>query len=62
MDDILITGSSRESHDSNLIALFEKISECGVRIKMDKCSFLQEEIQFLGYMVSLLLFITGYNL
>ena len=32
--------------------LFKRITECGIRIRMEKCSFAKKEIKFLGNLIS----------
>ena len=51
LDDIIVKGDSKEEHDRNLLALFERINDYGFRVRLDKCSFNKPEIKFLGYIV-----------
>lgn len=52
LDDILITGKNSKEHLENLFNVFGKLRDCGLRIKISKCSFFQEEINFLGYTIN----------
>ena len=52
MDDILVTGCTDEEHLQNLTAIFESIRHHGFRIKLTKCKFFQESVEYLGHIVS----------
>uniref|UniRef100_A0A8R1EML3 RNA-directed DNA polymerase n=4 Tax=Caenorhabditis japonica TaxID=281687 RepID=A0A8R1EML3_CAEJA len=52
MDDLIICGSTVEEHNRRLHSLFERIKEYGLRVKSSKCSFLQSEVKFLGFIVN----------
>jgi hypothetical protein len=44
---------SFEDHLCNLGKVFDRLSEAGLKLKPKKCQFSQEEISFLGHIVSL---------
>ena len=50
-DDILLTGSTDTDHLSNLDALLTRLEERGVRLKLSKCHFFQDSIDYLGHIV-----------
>ena len=52
MDDTLVTGCTDEEHLQNLTAVFESIKRHGLRIKLSKCKFFQESVEYLGNVVS----------
>ena len=52
MDDILITGRTDKEHLQNLTSVFESIRQHGLRIKLSKCKFFQESVEYLGHIVS----------
>ena len=52
IDDILVTGSNEPEHLSNLEAVFQKIQEYGLRLKLQKFKFFQESIEYLRQVVS----------
>jgi hypothetical protein len=52
IDDILIASSSPEEHLDHLRALFNRLEKFGVVINPGKCVFGQDELKFLGYLVS----------
>ena len=52
LDDIIITSSTFEAHLENLQKVFDRLREVGLKLKPNKCHFLQKEIKFLGHKVS----------
>ena len=52
VDDLLIASTSREEHETDLRQLFQRLSDHGLRVAGDKCSFFQSSITFLGYNIS----------
>lgn len=48
LDDIVVTGISKEDHLSNLNMVFERLSDADLKLRKDKCQFFKEEITFLG--------------
>jgi hypothetical protein len=52
LDDIVVFGKSFEDYLCNLGKVFDRLSEAGLKLKPKKCQFLQEEISFLGHIVS----------
>ncbi|XP_074298982.1 uncharacterized protein LOC141629974 [Silene latifolia] len=51
-DDILIFSPSKEEHLKHLQVLFETLREHKLYGKLEKCSFMQKEVQFLGFIIS----------
>ncbi|EGT45549.1 hypothetical protein CAEBREN_25839 [Caenorhabditis brenneri] len=51
LDDIIITGGTIEEHNIRLKKVMCRINEFGMRMKLEKCKFLMEEIRFLGFIV-----------
>lgn len=51
MDDITVNGTTIEEHNQNLFALFERIQQWGFHIRLDKCKFLMQQIEFLGFII-----------
>ena len=49
IDDILVTGETEEEHLQNLDAALQRLEEADFTLKKIKCSFMQPEIDFLGY-------------
>eukprot|EP00794_Sanderia_malayensis_P014512 gene14512-16018_t len=52
LDDIIVTGKSEEEHMQNLHAVLKLIKEYGLRLRKEKCSFLQESVEYLGHVIS----------
>jgi len=52
IDDILVASTSLEKHYKHLKILLRRLEEYGVVINLAKYVFGQEEIKFLGYLVS----------
>ncbi|KAL5493850.1 hypothetical protein EMCRGX_G015084 [Ephydatia muelleri] len=52
MDDILVTGNTREEHESNLRQVFQRLQQYGLRINLSKCHFFQHTVEFLGHSIS----------
>uniref|UniRef100_A0A5S6QTD8 Reverse transcriptase domain-containing protein n=1 Tax=Trichuris muris TaxID=70415 RepID=A0A5S6QTD8_TRIMR len=52
LDDILVSGNNAEEHVQNLQALFQRLSEKGLRCKLEKCSFAQPSVEYLGHVLS----------
>jgi transposase InsO family protein len=52
MDDILVFGRTQEEHDERLAAVFCRLKKSGVTLNAHKCAFSQNEIKFLGHIIS----------
>uniref|UniRef100_A0A915DSP0 Reverse transcriptase domain-containing protein n=1 Tax=Ditylenchus dipsaci TaxID=166011 RepID=A0A915DSP0_9BILA len=52
LDDIIIVSKTVEEHQQHLCAVVESISQYGFKIKLEKCSFFQDEIKYLGQIIS----------
>ena len=51
IDDILITGKTTAEHLANLEAVLEKLQEHSVRVKREKCEFIQPSVEYLGHKI-----------
>ena len=51
LDDLLITAKSNEEHLINLSAVLSRLATAGMKLKPDKCSFLLQEIEYLGHKI-----------
>ena len=51
LDDILITGATKTEHLGNLERVLERLTEAGLRLNREKCSFLLKRIEYLGYII-----------
>jgi len=52
VDDLLIASRSKDEHLRLLKEVLRRLNKVGLRLKLSKCNFLQEQIQFLGHRVS----------
>lgn len=52
VDDVVITGQTRQDHLKNLSTVLQRLEEAGLRLKKKKCQFFQPEIKYLGHIVS----------
>ncbi|PIO68647.1 hypothetical protein TELCIR_09554 [Teladorsagia circumcincta] len=52
LDDIIVTGKTINEHDALLEAVLRRIHDYGLRVRLEKCSFLQTEIRYLGFIVN----------
>ena len=50
-DDILVTGKDDMEHLKNLEAVMERLSKFGLRIRPDKCEYLQPSVEYLGHVI-----------
>lgn len=51
LDDICVTGVNRQTHLNNLRAVFERLRQAGLTVKLDKCKFLQKNVAYLGFVI-----------
>ena len=52
IDDILVTGHTRDEHKENLHKVLSRLRYYGLRLKKSKCKFFQKELEFLGHIIS----------
>lgn len=50
-DDIAVTGSNDEEHLQNLAEVFRRLQQAGLKVQLEKCSFLQDSIEYLGHTI-----------
>uniref|UniRef100_A0A183BQV4 RNA-directed DNA polymerase n=1 Tax=Globodera pallida TaxID=36090 RepID=A0A183BQV4_GLOPA len=51
LDDIVVTAAGDEEHLRRLDAVLQRLQEFGLRVKKEKCAFLQDRIMYLGHIV-----------
>ena len=49
IDDILITGKTEAEHLATLKKVLQRLKDHGVRLKLDKCTFMKPSVQYLGH-------------
>ena len=52
INDILITGCTHQEHESNLRQVLSRLQLCSLGLNKAKCHFFQEELEFLGHVIS----------
>ena len=52
IDDILVTGENLEAHIKNLEMVLTKLKEAGLTLRLSKCEFFKEEVEYLGHLIS----------
>lgn len=51
LDDLLIMGKPKEEHLVNFSAVLSRLATAGMKLKSDKCSFLLQEVEYLGHKI-----------
>lgn len=51
-DDLVVFGQNLESHNKNLLDVFERLRKVNLKLNMSKCEFLKKEMLYLGHVVS----------
>ena len=52
LDDVIIFGTTFEEHAMRVSNVLERIEKANLKLKVEKCDLFQEEVEFLGHMVS----------
>ena len=52
LDDVIVYSNTEEDHLRRLQAVFERFHDHGLKLKPSKCSFLHQQIMFLGHEIS----------
>ena len=52
MDDVLIFSRTREEHLQHLRTIFQSLSAHSYHLRLPKCEFIQEEVEFLGHRIT----------
>ena len=51
LDDILVTGKTREEHVANLRWVLRRLDEAGLKLNNDKCEFFNQSVVYLGHKI-----------
>ncbi|TYK06491.1 putative mitochondrial protein [Cucumis melo var. makuwa] len=51
LDDIVVYSSTMKEHKDHLQMVFQKLKENQLYVKKEKCSFVQQQINFLGHVI-----------
>ena len=52
IDDILVTGRTREEHTRNLRNMLDRLRQVGLRLRKSTCLFFQQSLEYLGHVIS----------
>ena len=52
LDDIIVLGKNFTDHLQNINLIFQRIRDAGLKLQPPKCRFFQEEVAYLGHIVS----------
>ena len=52
IDDILVTGKTRNKHLEHLKEVLVRLDKAGIRLKLKKCVFLQNQVIYLGHRIN----------
>ena len=52
LDDILVFLSSASEHPQHLQAVFKRLQSHGLKVKLPKCQFMNEETSYLGFVIN----------
>ena len=52
LDDILVFGKDKASHDDTVREVFKRLAEADMALSIDKCKFGKSQVEYLGYSVS----------
>jgi hypothetical protein len=52
LDDILITGEDDDEHLENLQAVLKKLADHGLKVKLNKCAWFQDSVEYLGHIIN----------
>jgi hypothetical protein len=51
LDDVLVTGSTKQDHLQNLDRVMNRLETSGVTLKQSKCVFLAQSVEYLGHVI-----------
>ena len=51
LDDVLIHSATREDHERDVLRVFRRFQQEGMKVKKSKCEFFRQEIAFLGHVI-----------
>ena len=52
LDDVIVTGRTKEEHLHNLKQVLAALTEYGMKLRLDKCEFFQQHVTYLGHVIS----------
>ena len=52
LDDVIVTGRTKEEHLQNLKQVLAALTEYGMKLRLDKCEFFQQHVTYMGHVIS----------
>ena len=52
LDDIIIFSNDRDNHYHHIETIFKLLHDAGLKLKLKKCHFLKESVEYLGHIIS----------
>jgi hypothetical protein len=52
LDNIIVFSKSAEEHVENLKTIFDLLEKANLRLKLEKCKFMQSSVDYLGHVIS----------
>ena len=52
LDDVIVTGRTKEEHMSNLKQVLSALNEHGMKLRLEKCEFFRKQVTYLGHVIS----------
>ena len=52
LDDVIMLGCTFEEHLCSMRSVFERFHQSGLHLKLSKCHFFQQHVQYLGHIIS----------
>ena len=52
LDDIIVTSRNEKEHEDRIFKLFKRLQEFGLKVRLEKCNFMDEEIKYLGFIIN----------
>ena len=51
LDDILVSGANEVEHIQNLEVVLQRLQSRGIKVRLDKCRFMQQSVEYLGHRI-----------
>lgn len=52
LDDLIVFGRTLEEHEERLMKVLDRLEEWGLKVSIDKCQFCQQQVKYVGHIVS----------
>ena len=52
LDDVIVTGLTKEEHLQNLKQVLAALTEYGMKLRLDKWEFFQQHVTYMGHVIS----------